>query len=175
MFGKLNAGRAGAYAEDRYQRGLRNFRSRARPILVTVFGPFIFAGFAVLVLDHQLVAWFAGLVAGTCIGAWIALRDSPPAYIENWRVGAEGERKTEKALRPLEQLGLRVVHDVAARYGNYDHIAVGRMGVVLLETKNLQGVVEFRNGVPYLRRRLDAHAQACCNRIQPRALAWNVQ
>jgi hypothetical protein len=42
-------------------------------------------------------------------GVWIAVRGSPPAYIENWQQGAEGERKTEKALRRLDVLlqGLR--------------------------------------------------------------------
>lgn len=142
-----------------------------RPILVMVFGPFILSGLAVLVLDHHLVAWFAGLVTGVCSGAWIALRDSPPAYVENWHLGADGERKTEKVLRPLEKSGLRIVHDVEARYGNYDHIAVGRTGVFLLETKNLQGIIEFRSGTPYLRRRLDPDAHTRCDRIQRRALA----
>jgi Nuclease-related domain len=89
----------------------------------------------------------------------------------NWHVVAEGERMTEKALRPLEQSGLRVVHDVKARYGNYDHIAVGQAGVFLLETKNLQGIVEIRERVPRLLRRLDPEADTPCNRIRPRALA----
>jgi Nuclease-related domain len=48
--------------------------------------------------------------------------------LRNWRVGAEGERATERALRPLERSGWRVFHDVQERYGNYDHIVVGRAG-----------------------------------------------
>ncbi|HUB36190.1 MAG TPA: nuclease-related domain-containing protein, partial [Solirubrobacteraceae bacterium] len=59
----------------------------------------------------------------------------------NWGLGAEGERRTERALRPLVRSGWSIVHDVEARYGNYDHIAVGPAGVFLLETKNLRGIV----------------------------------
>ena len=71
---------------------------------------------------------------------------SRPQYIQNWREGAEGERKTAKALKPLKRSGLRVLHDVQRRYGNYDHIAIARAGVFLLETKNLKGSVEVRTG-----------------------------
>jgi Nuclease-related domain len=61
--------------------------------------------------------------------AWIWLRESPPGYIETWQTGAEGERKTEKALRRLETSGWTVVHDIDAGRGNYDHIAVSGAGV----------------------------------------------
>jgi hypothetical protein len=105
------------------------------------------------------------------MGAWIALRETPPPYVENWHDGAEGERKTEKALEPLAQSGWRILHDVQARYGNYDHIAVGPAGVFLLETKNPEGIVKLRDGVPYLLRRLDPEADTRLDRIRPRALA----
>jgi Nuclease-related domain len=162
---------AGAYAEQRYRRGLRRYRSKARPIIVAVFGPFIATGLAVLFLDGHALSWCAGALAGVFMGAWVALRETPPQYVENWHDGAEGERKTEKALKPLERSGWRVVHDIQARYGNYDHIAVGPAGVFLLETKNPQGIVEIRDGVPHLRRRLDPEADTPCDRIRPRALA----
>ena len=163
--------RAGAYAQDRYRQGLRNWRSRTRPIFAAVFGPFILAGLVVLVIELHPWSWIAGAVTGAFVGAWLVLRDEPPAYIEHWREGAEGERKTAKALKPLERSGLRVVHDVQSRYGNYDHVAVGRAGVFLLETKNLKGTVELRNGVPRLRRRLDPEADTRLDQIRPRALS----
>jgi hypothetical protein len=163
--------RAGAYAQHRYERGLRNWRSRTRPIFAAVFGPFILAGFVVLVIEWHPWSWIAGAVAGVFAGAWLVVRDEPPAYIDHWREGAEGERKTAKALKPLERSGLRVVHDVQLRYGNYDHIAVGRAGVFLLETKNLKGTVELRDGVPHLRRRLDPQADTRLAQIRPRALS----
>lgn len=124
---------------------------------------------ALIVYGHEL-SWLAGALAGVAIAAWAMLRDTPPRYIEQWRDGAEGERKTEKALSPLERSGLHVVHDVASRYGNYDHIAVGSAGVFLLESKNLQGTVELRDGVPHLLRRLDPEAKPRFERIRPSAL-----
>ncbi|MGC2374422.1 MAG: nuclease-related domain-containing protein [Solirubrobacteraceae bacterium] len=165
------APQAGAYAERRYRRGLRRYRSKTRPILTSVLGPFILAGLAVLILDGHHLSWYAGALTGICTGVWIAFRETPPPYVENWHDGAEGERKTEKALKPLGRSGWQLVHDVQARYGNYDHIAVGPAGVFLFETKNLQGIVELRDGVPHLRRRLDPEADTRLDRIRPRALA----
>jgi hypothetical protein len=163
--------RAGRYAEKRYRRGLRSWRSRTRPILVLYLGPFVLAGVVGGVIAGHLLSWGLGLICGAAAGVWMTMRDTPPAYIEHWHDGAAGERKTEKALRNLERAGLRVVHDVQARCGNYDHIAVGPSGVFLLETKNLTGIVELRDGVPHLHRRLDPQAVTRFERIRPRALA----
>jgi len=68
--------------------------------------------------------------------------------VQKWRRGAEGERKTERALKPLERQGWTIEHDVQ-RDGraNLDHIASGPVGVFLLETKNLTGTVGFEDGV----------------------------
>jgi Nuclease-related domain len=163
--------RAGGYAQGRYKQGLRNWRSKTRPIFVAIFGPFILAGLAELIIQGHTWSWIAGAATGAFAAAWLVLRDEPPAYVENWHEGEEGERKTAKSLKPLERSGLRVVHDVQTRYGNYDHIAVGRSGVFLLETKNLKGITELRNGVLHLRRRLDPDADTRLDRIRPRALA----
>jgi hypothetical protein len=162
--------RPGGYAEQRYQRGLQSWRRRATPIFVGVFGPFLIAGFAVLIVERQLLSWFAGMIFGIFAGAWLWIRDSPPRYVEQWHDGAEGERKTAKVLRPLERRGWTVVHDIQRRYGNYDHIAVGPSGVYLLETKNLQGIVELRNGIPHLNRRHDSEATRAIEQIRPQAL-----
>lgn len=162
--------RAGTYAEKRYRQGLRRWRAKTRPLLLAFFGPFILVGVAVLILDGHILSWSAGAIAGIFTGAWIAFRESPPAYIENWHEGAEGERKTERALAPLKQHGWRIVHDVKARYGNYDHIAVGPGGVFLLKSKNLQGIVELCGGMPRLRRRHDPNAAVSLERIRPRTL-----
>jgi hypothetical protein len=163
--------KAGTYAEQRYRKGLRRHRSRMRRPMTAIFGPFIVAGFAVLILDGHHLSWYAGALTGAFTGIWLVFRETPPAYIENWHEGAEGERKTEKALAPLTRSGWRIVHDVQARYGNYDHIAVSPAGLFLLETKNLAGIVELQDGVPHLRRRLDPDAVARLDRIRPRALA----
>jgi hypothetical protein len=163
--------RAGVYAEQRYQRGLRSWRRQARPLLAVVCGPFIVAGFAVLLVDKELLAWIGGMVCGAAAAMWVAFRETPPRYVEQWHDGAEGERKTEVALMPLEQAGWTVVHDVKQRYGNYDHIAVGPSGVYLLETKNPQGSVEIRAGVPRQTRRHDPEAHTPVWSIPKQALS----
>lgn len=48
--------------------------------------------------------------------------------------GAEGERRTAAELTSLEAAGWRVVPDVAARYGDHDHVVVGPRGLFLVET-----------------------------------------
>jgi hypothetical protein len=101
-------------------------------------------------VSHKIDRW--SLAAGAALAVAIALLiftlDEPPQHVQNWRRGAEGERKTEKALKPLERLGWTIEHDVQ-RDGraNLDHIATGPAGVFLLETKNLAGTVSFEDGV----------------------------
>jgi hypothetical protein len=162
---------AGTYAHDRYRRGLRVWRSRTRLIVAVCFGPFIAAGLVGLIIEGHLLAWAAGVAFGAGTGAVVAIRESPPSYIENWQLGAQGERKTETALKSLEPPQWAVVHDVGCARGNYDHIVVGRAGVFLLETKSLQGIVHIRDGQPYLRRRSDPEADKACSWIRADALA----
>jgi hypothetical protein len=76
------------------------------------------------------------------------LRDDPPRHVAKWRLGAEGERKTEKALLSLERRGWIVEHDIDQKQGaNLDHVVTGPPGVFLLETKNLAGTITFEDGV----------------------------
>ena len=171
MATQLNNGRAGAYAQARYRSGLRRWRARKRGLFALVFGPFLVAGTALLFIEQHSLSWIAGAVTGAVTGVWMTLRESPPFYIEKWQIGAEGERKTGKALKRLKRSGMLVVHDVSTGRGNYDHIAVGRSGVFLLETKNLQGTVEFRRGVPHLLGRLDRGAVTKCHEIRPKVLS----
>lgn len=171
MLLKRKSPEAGGYAQQRYERGLRRWRSRIRLVLAAICGPFILAGFYVLIIDGSTLSWCAGALSGAFMAIWMAFREMPPAYIENWADGAEGERKTEKQLRPLQREGITLLHDVQARYGNYDHIAVGRSGVYLLDSKNLNGIVDVRAGTPYLRRRLDPDAETRMDRIRPRVLS----
>jgi hypothetical protein len=163
--------RAGAYAEQRYRRGLRSWRATNRWLFAGFCGPFIAAGIVVGILNRDLLPWMAGFVAGAFMALWITFRDAPPRYVETWREGAEGERKAEKALKPLERDGWHVVHDLQNGRGNYDHIAVGPGGAYLLESKKLQGVVSVEGGVPHLTRRHDPEQALIFDRVRPRALA----
>lgn len=176
LVGSNDAKAAGEYAQRRYERGLRSWRAKNRWLFAVFFGPLALAGAVVLILDGHALSWCAGAVSGISFGVWIALREEPPSYIEKWLQGAEGERKTAKALKPLQRSGwLHVVHDVQTRHGNYDHIAVGRAGVFLLETKNLNGIVELRDGVPHLLRRHDPDVHVALKRIRSNALSATVQ
>jgi hypothetical protein len=83
---------------------------------------------------------------------------------------AECEHKTEKALRKLAKAGWHSVHDIQGRYGNLDHVTIGPGGAYLLDSKNLQGVVEIYAGAPRLKRRHDPEAQADFRRVRQRAL-----
>lgn len=72
--------------------------------------------------------------------------------IARWKRGAEGERQTGKALRPLEKKGWHVRHDLADRgRGNLDHVVVGMGGVFLLYSKNVAGSVIVEDGLPHVR------------------------
>ena len=163
--------RAGAFAERRYRRGLRSWQLKNRRLFAALFGPFVIVGIVVGILTGDVITWLAGMVAGAFLAMWIAFRETPPRYVETWREGAEGERKAEKALKPLERAGWHVVHDVQTGHGNYDHIAVGPSGVYLLESKNLQGIVNVKGGVPHLARRHDPNKTEIFDRVRPCALA----
>jgi len=80
-------------------------------------------------------------------GFWLYLRDAVPTHIERWLEGAQGEKWTEKRLRPLERDGWVVAHDLDAKFGNVDHFVVGPAGVYLLDSKNWSGVVSVADGV----------------------------
>lgn len=167
----IGARRAGTYAERRYRDGLKTWRSRTRVLSAAFFGPMILLGFAGLFAYGHRLVWFAGLVAGAGGAAWIAIRESPPDYVENWREGADGERRTERALGAIDRSGWLVAHDVEARYGNYDHIVVGPAGVFLLDTKKRRGTVTVCDGVPRIQRRIDGERSVPEISMRSRVLA----
>ena len=166
-FESKDANRAGNYAQWRYRRGLRSWRATNRWLFAAFFGPIAVVGAVPLVFDLHLVAWCSGVITGVAIGGWMTLREWAPAYVANWQQGAEGERKTAKALKPLQRSGSRVFHDIQTGHGNYDHVLVGPAGVFLLETKNLGGIVEIRDGTPHLLRRHDPDVETPISRIRP--------
>jgi hypothetical protein len=169
MFRRRKA-RAGRYAENRYQAGLRSWRAKNRRNFLVLLGPLFAAGVAVGVLGGELIPWAAGVAVGVSLTLWLVFRDTPPRYIEQWADGAEGERRAERALASLERTGWTVTHDVQNGHGNYDHIVVGPAGVFLLDSKNLQGIVGVRSGVPHLSRRHDPDAGQARGWIPRRAL-----
>jgi hypothetical protein len=137
--GRAAAAAAGQSAEELFELGLRAHHKKIRWIALAVFGPFCVAGLLLaLLLDGQ---WdFAGgCIFGVGLASFLWVRD-PPAFIETWRRGFEGERKTARALARL-QAPWRVIHDVPAEKANRDHLVIGPGGLFLIDTKNLQGEV----------------------------------
>lgn len=159
MSTRAHGARAGGYAHERFKRGRGRFRARIRWIAAACFGPFILAGFVLpFVFPKPIAVWFGGVLLGVGAAAWAILWDSPPAYVEYWRTGAEGERKTAKRLRGLDRSDWLSVHDVDAGRGNYDHIVIGPAGVFLLDTKSPSGTMRVEDGVPCITRRADPEA-----------------
>jgi hypothetical protein len=141
---KMEAGRS---TLAHYERLLGGWRVRIRWPLVLV---------SVAIVPCTIPLWiyaphgqfFAGLCIGATWGMAFWIWDDPPEYIGKWKRGADGERKTAKALRALERDGWRSFHDRADPRGNLDHILVGTAGVFLLDSKNLSGLVSFEpNGL----------------------------
>lgn len=90
---------------------------------------------------------YLGALGGAWLSLYLWLRESPPAHIENWRTGSDGERRTAKALRSLTKEGWHVWHDVGRPGGgNFDHVAVGPPGIFLLDTKNYLGEARIEGG-----------------------------
>lgn len=108
-------------------------------------------------------AWSAGAITGGLWAMYLYARDDPPQYIANWLVGSEGEKQTEKTLRPLEREGWRVHHDLAAAYGsgNLDHVVIGPGGVFLLDSKKFGGEVTVDD------------SQAIVRRLEDRSLSYH--
>lgn len=125
-----------------------------------VFAPIALLGLAGLFAfrrDPSLI-WASGVCFGLVVGVWVVLRDSPPAYIENWNTGAEGEQKTARELRLLDTSHWAVFHDVQNGHGNYDHIVVSEAGVFLLDSKYPGGRIYIRDEELWLSRRHDPEA-----------------
>jgi hypothetical protein len=106
--------------------------------------------------------WTLGMVLSLVLGAFIAIVASPPAYIENWQTGSEGERRTARALAPLRRCGCYLLHDLPDRRtseqnrkGNLDHVVVSPAGVFLLDTKWLGGEASIDHGTVHIQRRDD--------------------
>jgi hypothetical protein len=90
--------------------------------------------------------WTAGFLCGSAYGAWLLIYDDAPDRIDRWRRGAEGERRTEKVLKPLQRDGWTVVHDLPHGQGNIDHVVIGPAGIFLLDSKVWSGTVTVDDG-----------------------------
>jgi hypothetical protein len=138
--------RAGRSADEIFQKGRREWR---KSILVRL------AAVLIACSPVAIVAWlfaphgefFAGMVVGGLLAIAIWVWDEPPPFVENWRLGRDGERATAKELRKLKPEGWTAQHDLADKYGNLDHVVIGPGGVFLLDSKHRWGTFAIENGV----------------------------
>jgi hypothetical protein len=148
--------KAGSFAEERFRARRRAWRRR----IWWVFPPFalILVGICVglgVLLRPEDVSFFLGLAIGLAVAMTVVIADSPPHHIERWRQGAEGEKATAKSLRPLVRDGWTLVNDIDTGRGNLDHILVGPPGILLLQSKNLHGMLSVSGGILMVRWRED--------------------
>ena len=71
-----------------------------------------------------------------------------PGHVAAWRIGAEGESATARALAPLVADGFIVLHDrlIPGSRANIDHIVIGPPGVAVVESKSYSGRLKVRGG-----------------------------
>jgi hypothetical protein len=154
---------AGRGAREKYRevhgRWQKRVFRRPRLIYVVFAIPIAVLG---LVDRANLLLWFLSLLLGLFLGAYVALVESPPARIENWRTGFEGERRTARALAPLCRRGCVLLHDLSDRRtneqnhkGNIDHVVVSPAGVFLLDSKWLGGEASIDGDTVHVQMRDD--------------------
>ncbi|MFZ0128704.1 MAG: nuclease-related domain-containing protein [Candidatus Dormiibacterota bacterium] len=133
--------RGGRSAGQKYTELARAWRRRFRVFFALWLGLAVIFGVIGFVVGGQWKVTF-GIAAGLLLGSLAWQRESPPARIQNWQWGSEGERKTAKALRRLPPADWRVWHDLQWEdKTNIDHVVVGSTGVFLLDTKDCFGQI----------------------------------
>jgi hypothetical protein len=128
-------------------------------IYVVLATPIAVLGF----MEHRsLWLWSLSVGLSMLLGAYIALIESPPARIENWKTGFEGERRTARVLAPLRRHGHVLLHDLPDRRaseqnrkGNIDHVVVSPAGVFLLDSKWLGGEASINRDTVHVQMRDD--------------------
>jgi hypothetical protein len=129
----------GQSAGQKYTELAHAWRRRFRVFFAIWLGLAIILGVIGFVVSGQWKVAF-GIAAGLLLGTLAWMRESPPARIQRWQWGSEGERKTAKALRRLSPADWRVWHDLQWEDStNIDHVVVGSAGVFLLDTKDCFG------------------------------------
>ena len=112
-------------------------------------------GVLVLIFDGHEVSWLAGVIAGGGAGAWVALRrggrpPSPSRRAAPSRAPSTGPGARSSRCR---RAGWRFLHGLRGLDTTFDHVAIGRGGVIVLQSISPDGVVTIRGGEPILERR----------------------
>lgn len=146
---------AGRSAEAYYRQALCEWRDLPQLRWVRLaFLALLTVSFMIEVLwVHHVGAWLLGAATAMFSLGYTALSSWAPAHIENWKTGADAERRTEKTLRALEHEGWQAVHDLPTPFGNIDHVVIGLGGVFVLDTEAPQGRVSVEGELVRVSRR----------------------
>lgn len=134
--------KAGTSAMRRYEELRKEWLKRKRRLFVVAF-LILFVGAAVMNVIYLHVFPFpyvAGMFTGMALATFLAMREFTPDWVDNWMLGAEGEKKTQKQLDSLPP-GWTVEHDIDTDHGNIDHLVCGPAGVFVLDSKFWGGPV----------------------------------
>ena len=135
-------GDAGRFARTRFVNRRRAWRRRFWWVFPLVFIlPIAIELPIALITQAPNAGFWVGVGLGAGAAAALVLFDSPPAHIERWRIGSDGEKATARQLRPLLRQGWTLFNDVGTEHGNIDHVLIGPAGVFMLESKRLGGRV----------------------------------
>jgi hypothetical protein len=148
-----NVAGTSAYAEYRVARSRRR---RALVVALALLCVAVGAGWAAF-------SWSPGpgrdgAIATSALVLATALVVRPRSDPERWRRGAEGETATAARLERLSPRRWRVLHDLSipGSRANIDHLAIGRTGVWLVDTKTTRARVSAGwRSVHFGDRRLD--------------------
>lgn len=143
--------------------GRRRALSRRQAGALVALGV-VSAGVLVLALFGHPAIWLGGVLAGAAGGAWLAIgvagtlvADVAPAREPRTREVAPPPaladapaQRTSAALEGLGSSGWTILHGVRGRDASYDHIAIGRGGVIVLHSIDPGGVLSLHGGEPTL-------------------------
>lgn len=113
MDGSANV--AGEFAEQHYRELVADHRRNVFKATAATAGVLLVSVCVYAVLFPAWLDFAIGLMVGAIMTSALWAWDSPPEWMDKWRRGAEGERKTAEALAPLEASGWSFVHDVGRR------------------------------------------------------------
>lgn len=153
----MTRGSAGASAQVKYATLTRAWRKRKKKVFV-VLTALCGTVFVLSVVGWHLwpsLGFMFGLWAGAAMSFWLTARESPPAWIEQWRQGAFGEQATGRQRVKLEREGWLVLHDLPRGTGNVDHVVVGPGGIFVLDSKRTDGQVAVDEAGKVIVTRLD--------------------
>jgi len=94
---------AGASADRYFKRVRREYRRSMRVPLLVMLAVCWGLALVIWLFSPWHPVFFAGMLVGAAYAVLWSVWDEPPERIAKWGRGAEGERRTAKALRPLRR------------------------------------------------------------------------